>query len=93
MTSNADGTSDLFYYAYRYLWSHVYRLFSNEERLSFWGPKFKGYKEAKEKYSLEEVCSLQWKASVDLSEKAFENMPSDCERVTASLCFTVRPNC
>ena len=84
--------SDLFYYAYKYLGSHVYRLFSKEERLSFWGPKFKGFKEAQEKYSLEEVCSLQWKASVDLSEKAFANMPSDKVSRVSYESFVSRPN-
>lgn len=84
--------SDLFHYAYRYLGSHVYRLFSKEKRLSFWGPKFKGYKEAQEKYSLEEVCALQWKASVDLSEKAFSDMPLNKVSRVSYESFVSHPN-
>jgi hypothetical protein len=84
--------TDIFYYAVRYLGSHVYRLFSNEERLSFWGPKFKGYKEALKKYSLEEVCALQWKASVDLSEKGFSEIEPDKVVRVSYESFTANPN-
>lgn len=63
--------SDLPYYACRYVWNRFYRLLSREERLAFWGPLFSGYKDALQKYSLAEVCALQWKHCVDLSEQAF----------------------
>ena len=66
---------DLPYYAIRYLSSRVYRLFSKEGRLSFWGPQFKGLDQALTQYSLEEVCALQWQRCVDLSEEAFSKMP------------------
>ncbi len=84
--------SDLFYYASRYLGNHVYRLFSKEKRLAFWGPKFKGYKEALEKYSLPEVCALQWKASIKLSEKAFLNMPKEKVSKVRYEDFVTNPN-
>lgn len=69
--------TDLPFYGFRYIGSRIYKFFSKEKRLSFWGPQFNGLNEALEKYSLEEVCALQWQRCVDLSERAFENMPDD----------------
>ena len=66
---------DLPYYACRYFGNRIFRLFSKEDRLAFWGPKFNGLNEALGAYSLEEVCALQWKRCIDLSEEAFANMP------------------
>ena len=68
---------DLPYYGFNYFWNRVYRLFSKEDRLAFWGPKFDGLDEALKKYSLEEVSALQWKKCVDLSEEAFINISND----------------
>ena len=69
--------SDLPYYGFRYLGSRLYKLFSRQKRLSFWGPQFKGLHEALEDHSLEEVCALQWQRCVDLSEEAFSRIPED----------------
>ncbi len=68
---------DLPYYALRYFCNMVYRLVSKSGRLSFWGPQFRGLKEALEQYSLEQVCALQWQRCVELSEKALSKMPKD----------------
>ena len=70
-------TADLPYYAIRYFSSRIYRVFSKEGRLSFWGPQFNGLHEALKQHSLEEVCALQWQRCVDLSEDAFSEMPQD----------------
>jgi len=69
--------SDLPYYGFRYFGNRLYRLFSNEERLALWGPKFQGLDEVLAAYSLEEVCALQWKRCVYLSEEAFLTIPPD----------------
>jgi hypothetical protein len=69
--------SDLPYYGFRYIGSRIYKFFSKEQRLSFWGPQFNGLNEALDKYSLEEVCALQWQRCVDLSEDAFQKMSDD----------------
>lgn len=69
--------TDLPFYGLRYIGSRLYKLISKEQRLSFWGPQFNGLSEALEKHSLEEVCALQWQRCVDLSGRAFENMPDD----------------
>lgn len=69
--------SDLPYYALRYLSNRIFKLLSREKRLSFWGPKFSSLDETLDNHSLEEVCALQWKSCVDLSEKAFSSMPDN----------------
>ena len=68
---------DLPYYSFHYFWNRVYRLFSREKRLAFWGPKLDGMDELLAKHSLEEVCALQWKRCVDSSSKSFSKMPTD----------------
>jgi hypothetical protein len=66
---------DLPYYASRYLWNRVYRLASREERLAFWGPKLDGMETLLGKYSLAEVCALQWKRCVERSIDDFSHIP------------------
>ena len=68
---------DIPYYALRYLGSRLYKFFSSEQRLSFWGPSYIGlYKDLKQ-HSLEEICALQWKHCVDSSSKSFSHMSQD----------------
>ncbi|MCP4370328.1 MAG: sulfotransferase [Deltaproteobacteria bacterium] len=66
--------SDLPYYASRYLWNRVYRLVSGGQRLAFWGPRFAGMEQALQKYSLAEVCAIQWQRSVEKAELDFEKI-------------------
>jgi len=70
-------TMDLPYYGLRYLWVRTYRLFSSEKRLAFWGPALDEMQSLLQKYSLNEVCALQWQRCVDKSEQAFATMPAD----------------
>lgn len=67
--------TDFPYYASRYLWNRIYRLYSREERLAFWGPQLDGMDDLLAEYSLEQVCALQWKRCVDRAEEAFRAMP------------------
>ncbi len=69
--------SDLPYYATRYLLNHLYRHISKENRLSLWGPAINNIDELLKRYSLPEVCALQWKACVDNSERDFSTIPSE----------------
>ncbi len=69
--------SDLPYYGGRYLANHIFRMFSKEKRLAFWGPAFKDMNECMTHHSLEEMCALQWKRCVDLSDAAFQEMPEE----------------
>ena len=63
--------SDLPYYGSRYLMNRLYRLFSGNQRLAFWGPQLAGMQEILQRHSLEQVCALQWKRCVDLAANAF----------------------
>src|SRR5690554_5588623 len=67
---------DLPYYALRYFWARLYRFFSREKRLAFWGPALDNMQEILAKHTLEEVCALQWQRCVEQSEKAFTDMPA-----------------
>src|SRR6056297_555658 len=68
---------DLPYYASRFLWNRVYRMMSREERLAFWGPKLDEMEELLNRYSLEEVCALQWKRCVDKAAEDLSQIPED----------------
>ena len=68
---------DLPLYSYHYISSRLYKLFSKEKRLSFWGPRFKNSNKVVKKYSLEEICAIQWQRCVTLSEESFQNISSD----------------
>ena len=69
--------SDLPYYASRYLWNRVYRLFSREKRLAFWGPKMAEMDRILEQHPLDEVCALQWQHCVDQSAAAFSHISAE----------------
>jgi hypothetical protein len=69
--------TDLPYYGVRYFWSRLYRLFSAENRLAFWGPRIEGMPDLLARYSLEEVCALQWKRCVDSAFGALSGMSPD----------------
>lgn len=68
---------DMPYYASGFLWNRLYRLFSKDERLAFWGPKLDNMEALLHKYSLEEVCALQWKRCVDKAAEELAEMPAD----------------
>lgn len=71
--------TDLPYYGLRYFWSRVYRLFSREKRLAFWGPKLDNMDEILEKHTLNEVCALQWQRCVEKADQDLSQI--DPERV------------
>jgi len=68
---------DLPYYAVRYLWARLCRLFSNEKRLAFWGPALENMPVILKKYTLIETCALQWQQCVDSADSAFSSMSSE----------------
>lgn len=68
---------DIPYHGFRYLWSRVYRLFSRDKRLAFWGPMLDGMDDILRKHTLQEVCALQWQRCVEKAESAFANMPDE----------------
>lgn len=68
--------TDAPYYVIRYFWNRIFRVFSSEKRVSFWGPRFKGMEEMLKTKSLPEICGAQWARSVQLATKAFGSMES-----------------
>ena len=66
-----EPLGDLPHYAFRFVRSRVYRLYSKDRRLSSWGPQLNGMQELLTRYSLEEVCALQWKGCVDRAIEDF----------------------
>jgi hypothetical protein len=69
--------TDLPYYASRYFLNHLYRLFSKEKRLAFWGPEMNDVDQLLVNHSLSQVCALQWKKCVDNSERDFSKISAD----------------
>ena len=68
---------DLPYYGVRYLWSRLYRFFSKEDRLAFWGPQLSNMGTLLSQYSLEQVCALQWKKCVESADHALSKLPEN----------------
>lgn len=66
--------TDLPYYSFRYFWNRLYRLFSGEKRLAYWGPQLNDMKKLLEKHSLNEICAIQWQRCIQNSERDFENI-------------------
>ncbi len=69
--------TDLPYYATRYLAARVYRLFSAQKRVAFWGPRSDDMDEILARHSLIEACALQWQRCVDAAEAALAGLPAD----------------
>jgi hypothetical protein len=53
-----------FPYLISYLDTHLLRFISGQKELKSWGPRFRGIDEAMRKYSLLDVCGMQWSRSV-----------------------------
>ncbi|MGY2575702.1 sulfotransferase family protein [Vibrio sp. C8] len=64
--------SDLPYYAIRYAWNRLVKLFSKNRTLSYWGPQLDNMKELTSGFSVFEICALQWKVCVSRSRKELE---------------------
>lgn len=69
--------TDLPYYGLRYFWSRIYRVFSREKRLAFWGPKLDNMDEILEKHTLNEVCALQWQRCVEKADSDLAQIESE----------------
>ena len=69
--------TDLPYYALRYFANRVYRVFSTEKRLAYWGPRLTGMSELVRRYSLDQVCALQWKRCLEAADEALSRLPRE----------------
>jgi hypothetical protein len=66
--------TDLLYYGSNYLLNRIYKLFSKNKQLSVWGPVIDGLNELKQSRTVEEICTLQWKSSIDNTRRDLENI-------------------
>lgn len=66
--------SDLPFYAYQYFLSRISKLRSVEDRLSWWGPKFKGMQDLAAS-PLEVVAAVQWERCVSLAFEQLSEVP------------------
>lgn len=83
--------SDLFYYASRYFYARLYRVFSKQERLSTWGPKFEGMQTAFRDNDLPVGCAIQWRECVKAATLQLEKVPSDQVLTLRYETFTSNP--
>lgn len=67
--------SDLPYYAFNYLKARIYKLVSGKSRLSTWGPKFDGMKEAFTQHELPVGCAIQWRQCVTRAIEQLAELP------------------
>ncbi len=65
---------DIPYYGTKYLGNRLYKLFSKNNRLATWGPRFEGIDEIVQHYSLEEICAFQWKNCVKKALHEFSDL-------------------
>lgn len=68
--------SDLPYYASKYFGARVFRVVSGKSRLSTWGPKFDGMREAFTNHDLPVGCAIQWKRCVSLAIQQLARLDS-----------------
>ncbi len=68
--------TDLPYYASRYLRNRVHRFFSRDKQLAFWGPQMNHMQDLLQRYSLPQVCALQWQTCVRNSQQGFAAIDS-----------------
>jgi LPS sulfotransferase NodH len=69
--------TDLPYYGTRYFLNRIHKVISSQARLSFWGPKLDGMDDLLARYSLEEVCALQWQRCVENAAEDFAKISGD----------------
>ena len=69
--------SDLPYYASKYFGARVFRIVSGKSRLSTWGPKFDGMREAFTGHDLPVGCAIQWKRCVGLAIQQLAELGSE----------------
>jgi hypothetical protein len=65
---------DIPFYGLRYFYHRIYKIFSKEKRLAYWGPTLPNMEQLLSKYSLLEICALQWKACLNKAENDLKNI-------------------
>jgi len=68
--------TDLPIYGARYLYHRIYKLFSKEKRLAYWGPTLPNMNDILSNNSLLGICALQWKACLNKAELDLKKLDS-----------------
>jgi hypothetical protein len=66
-----------FPYFLTYIKSYLHKLMTSRKHVDSWGPRFKGIDAALERYSLLEVCGMQWDRSVSKSLEGLKGLRED----------------
>lgn len=69
--------SDFLYYAGKFGKNRVKQIFSQKKQLSFWGLHLENMEALLDEHTLYEICALQWKAAVEMSDQAFSTMSDE----------------
>jgi len=64
-------------YAYQYVKNYLNLFLSSEKKTVSWGPRFKGIDELLQKYSLIEICGMQWLRCVKSALESLEKLGSE----------------
>jgi hypothetical protein len=66
-----------FPYLLSYLRSYLHKAVTSHKHVDSWGPRFDGIDEALRRYSLLEVCGMQWNRSISSSLEGLERLRED----------------
>ena len=61
-------------YAALFAANQLFRLYSPDQRVAYWGPRLDNMYELLGRFSLEEVCALQWRECVERAMQAFAKL-------------------
>jgi hypothetical protein len=64
-------------YAALFAGNRLFRLFSRDRRVANWGPRLENMQELLSRFSLEEVCALQWRECVERAAQTLANVGED----------------
>ena len=65
------------FYAFRYFWSTLFRLFSKDKRYKFWGPVIDNQEVVMKGKSLLQICAIQWKSCIENTLRDIKNLDDD----------------
>lgn len=85
-------TTDMPYYALRFLRNRLWRLASKEDRLGWWGPRPDSFRELRALPDLIEVCARQWLDCVTRSSESLLEMAPGTVAVVRYEDFVVDPS-
>lgn len=68
---------DVLYYATKYFTNRISKIFSKEDRLATWGPRFKKIDEVLRNKNIFEISAIQWSKSVELSLEGLSSLSQE----------------